>query len=288
MKKKSTGELMWIELATSATSSNIQHHTSCPITHRPSLVTHHILIQLNQSIAHFMHPVVLSNIFLGEPTLFMSDVFLRYETWNTKYETRKWKSNSTGELMWIEPAISVTSSNLPHPAPLPITQHPPPVTHQTSHTHPVQSIHRSLYAPCCSIKHLLEWTHTVHAWCIFEIRDMKHENGKRKSKSTGKLMWIEPATSATSPNLQSPTSHTLPHHPSTITQHTSPSIYHPAYITNHTSHITYSSSSINPSLDWCTLLFYQTSSWVNPHCSCLMYFWDMRYKTWNMKMKNDK
>jgi hypothetical protein len=38
-----------------------------------------ILGQLNQYIARLMHPAVLSNIFLSEPTLFMPDLFLKSE-----------------------------------------------------------------------------------------------------------------------------------------------------------------------------------------------------------------
>jgi hypothetical protein len=98
------------------------------LTHHPSPwdLTHDtwpIFIQLNQSSARFMHPVVLSNIFLRESRLFMPDVILKYEIW--KYEKRK-KEKRKSQVSWCEsngrqlpflPTSNIqypTSHTLPH------------------------------------------------------------------------------------------------------------------------------------------------------------------------------
>jgi hypothetical protein len=59
-------------------TSNFRHPTSCPIPHHTSPISH--THPLNKFIARFIHPAVLSNILLRESTLFMPDIFLKYET----------------------------------------------------------------------------------------------------------------------------------------------------------------------------------------------------------------
>jgi hypothetical protein len=187
-------------------------------------------------------------------------------------------------LMWIEPATPATfhlqlpTPNLPYPAPWLMT-----------HNHPTQLIHCSFHAPCCSIKHLHEGTHTVNAWYIFEIWNMNYEIWNMKHgtwERKAQMSWCEssrrllspPATSChlqpLNPNIQHPTSHPLHHGPW-------PMIYNPSPITNN--HL---DQSIHHSFypPCCSIKHLHEGTHI-VDTWYIFEIWAMNYELWNMKQE---
>jgi hypothetical protein len=82
----------------------------------------------------------------------------------------------------------------------------------------------------------------------WEWENKSKEKRKRQEKNTVELMWIEPATSATSAI------------PAILAIHPVPTYQH-------------LSRSKNTWLDSYPILFYETSSWRNAYCSCALNFW---------------
>jgi hypothetical protein len=199
--------------------------------------------------------------------------------WNMKHDQknkRKWKIKKKKEKhRWVD--VNRTG-NPCHLLPCPASNLQPPISNLQF---PTFNLPNPALSPILIPlnQSLTRFMHPVHAWCIFEIWNMKYEiwnmrkwkwiSEKWKNRSTGELIWIEPAMPTTSANIPPPTFNLQPPISWPITDD-------PSHITHHP----YSYRSTNHSLALCTLLFYQISSWWNPHCSLLMYFWNMKYKKW--------
>jgi hypothetical protein len=121
---------------------------------------------------------------------------------------------------------------------------------------------------------ILRWRMKEERGKDAKMQRSEWENEKiRQRRNTVELMWIEPATSATLaiPAIPAtPAIHPIPSHPI----QSSPI---PAY-----QHLFCSK---NIWLDSYLILFYQTSSWQNAYCWCVLHFWKyVNMWIWNIEI----